>query len=408
METDTIDFLQHIESVEAEAAQVSETFSRFAAPERGERRIRGMRNPRWLKGVAAAGKLFKDVREGRRPSYLLKEAMTTSDFPLYMAGSLDRGILGAYQEAPSVWPAYCGRQTVRDFRLNDVFAFDGLEARLDKVEQQAEYPEAALAETRYQWKVDKYGRRVAFAWELLVNDDLDGFAGIPNRFAKAARRTEDFLATGLHVDANGPHASFYTAGNKNIINATNSGLPFTAVNPVLSITALQQAFAVLGKMVDADGEPIAVDMAVLEVAPANMITAQNIMNATEIRINDEVGGGGTVKSQINAQNWMRSRLTLVVNPYIPVIASTANGNTSWFLHASPSVGRPAFRVGFLRGYEEPGLYIKAPNMIRVGGGDVSPFEGDFDTDSIEQKVRHVVGGTRLDPKASIASNGSGA
>jgi hypothetical protein len=35
------------------------------------------------------------------------------------------------------------------------------------------------------------------------------------------------------------------------------------------------------------------------------------------------------------------------------------------------------------------------------------MDGDFDTDTVEYKVRHVMGGTLMDPKAAVASNGSG-
>jgi hypothetical protein len=41
--------------------------------------------------------------------------------------------------------------------------------------------------------------------------------------------------------------------------------------------------------------------------------------------------------------------------------------------------------------------------VRVGGGGVNPTDGDFDTDTAEYKVRHVLGGTLMDPKAAVAS-----
>jgi hypothetical protein len=97
---------------------------------------------------------------------------------------------------------------------------------------------------------------------------------------------------------------------------------------------------------------------------------------------------------------------LSVNPYISAIANSANGNTSWFLFGNPDVGRPALEVGFLRGYETPGLYEKAPNTMRVGGA-VDPMLGDFDTQERRYKGMLIIGGTRLDGRATVASNGSG-
>jgi hypothetical protein len=104
---------------------------------------------------------------------------------------------------------------------------------------------------------------------------------------------------------------------------------------------------------------------------------------------------------------MKSKVTLIVNPYIPIVASSSHGSTTWFLHSAPTNGRPAFEVGLLRGHTEPEIFIKEPNQRKVGGGVVNPMDGDFDTDSIEYKVRHVFGGTVEDPKMTVGSNGSG-
>jgi len=149
----------------------------------------------------------------------------------------------------------------------------------------------------------------------------------------------------------------------------------------------------------------------LVVPPALEITALNILNAVQLELN-VLGGNitglansGGQEARLIIQNWMKNRLSLSVNPYIPVVATT-NGDTSWFLFASPSVGRPALEVTFLRGYEQPGLYMKTPNTQRVSGG-VVPELGDFDDGAIMYKGMHVIGGTRLDPKATVASNGSG-
>jgi hypothetical protein len=62
-------------------------------------------------------------------------------------------------------------------------------------------------------------------------------------------------------------------------------------------------------------------------------------------------------------------------------------------------------IGFLTGHETPELFQKSPNAMRVGGGAVSPEDGDYDTDATEWKIRHVFGGTLMDPKSGVASPG---
>ena len=96
-----------------------------------------------------------------------------------------------------------------------------------------------------------------------------------------------------------------------------------------------------------------------------------------------------------------------LTPYIGAHFDTTTGSTAWYLFANPSSGRPALEIGRLIGHESPELFQKSPNATRVGGGTVDPTDGDFDTDSVEWKVRHVMGGTLMDPKSALASTGTG-
>lgn len=396
-----LDFLETIESIEAARASIQTIYS-------GEgTRVRSLvrDTPDYMRRLAEAGKLWADVLKGRRPEWVLREALTTSDFPLYTADIIDRTMLAKYREWVPTWPAYAARRTVRDFRTVKEFppAY-GADLRLTEVPEQTEYPEATLAEqAAITWSVKKYGRRIAFSWEAITNDDLEQLMGIPERFALAARRTESRFVVELFVDASGPHASLYTVGNANKVTG----------NPVLSITALQTAMTILAAQTDEEGEPILIDAVTLVVPPALEIVARNILNAIELRITAAAAGGepgnGTTTGhqELVVQNWMRNKLTLVVDPYITQTATTANGNTSWFLFANPNQGRPALRIGFLRGHEEPEIFIKESNARRVGGGQSDPMDGDFETDTVQWKVRHVLGGSRIDPKMTVASNGSG-
>ena len=395
------EFLDVIESMRAEDASVQRLFGNEG------RSVHALReSAEYQRKLAETAAFVADIYTGRRPMHQLREALTTSDFPYLFGDIIDRQVLANYSETAGVWPMYARRSTVSDFRTVKRFAVNGSEAILAEVLQQAEYPESKVSDAVYSYAVKKYGRRIPFSWEAMINDDLDALKDIPVRFGKAARRSEEKFATQLHVDANGPHASVYTVGNKNIVNATNAGTGWTAVNPPLGIQALQQAMVVLANMVDSDGEPIYIEAVTLEVPPGLEITARNILNAVQIWLQPNIAAG-TAQQQIVTENWMRGRVNVAVNPYIPLVASSANGQSSWFLHANPSVGRPAYEMGFLRGHESPELFIKMPNATRIGGG-VDPMNGDFDTDSIEYKIRHVFGGVALDPKMTVSSNGSGA
>lgn len=385
------DILDLIETMPAGSAREADLFGDAG------RRVRSpQQTAQYQRRLLEAGRLVNDVMSGRRDPFALREAMTTSDFPYLFGDILDRQVLAAYREWPSVWRMYANQATVPDFRAVKRYGVYGAESVLETVAENAGYPMAKLSEdTPFSYSVKKYGRKLPFSWETLINDDLDALKRIPERFGRAARRTEDKFATGLHVDASGPHASVYTVGYANKVTG----------NPVLGITGLQTAMVVLSAMVDQEGEPIFMETITLEVPPALEITALNILNATELTL-DPNNSAGTANQVLRANNWMKNRLNLCVNPYIPIVASSANGNTSWFLHADPRNGRPAFEIGHLRGHAEPEIFVKAPNAQRVGGGS-DAMAGDFDTDAIEYKIRHVMGGAAMDPKMTVASNGSG-
>lgn len=400
-----------LESLRSEDASLQQLFGGDGT------RVRARNTPQYRRQLAEAAQFLHGVFEGRQPAYRLQEVMTTSDFPLLFADILDRQVLAKYMEWPSTWPALARRVTVRDFRNAKFFppAYGG-DDRLLSVPEVSEYPEAALNEqAAISYNVKKYGRRVPFSFEALINDDLNQLMDVPDRLARAARRTEQRGVTELFVDASGPHASFYTTGNKNIVNVTNGAV---STNPPLSIAALQDAMKVMAALKDEMGEPIFMDALTLVVPPALEITAKNILNATQLWLT-QAGGvtdvqnttatpSSTGQQMLQTANWMRNKLTLVVDPYIPMTALTANGSSSWFLFGNPTQGRPGLIVAFLRGYEQPQVWIKESDARQAGGGPVDPMAGSFDTDSITYRIRHIVGFARIDPKATVASNGSGA
>lgn len=384
------DFLDLLERTTAEDASVSRLFD--SSDGRG---IRSMRrsDPRYQRSLAEANTLYTGVLSGRTPIYRLQEAMSTSDFPLLFADIIDREMLGRYAEWSSVWAALARRGRVRDFRSVKRFKLDGAEGVLSQVPQGTEYPDAAVTEGSYTYSVAKYGRRIPFLWEVFVNDDLDALRDMPDRLAKAARMTEERFATEVYVDSTGPDATFFAAGNNNL--ATGAG-------SALSLAQLQSAMSTIWSQKDADGNPIMTGTLKLVVPPQLAVLARNILNATEIRNSP----GATTGDQITTTNWVNNEVaSVVVNPWLPIV-DTTKGTTAWYLFADPGVGRPAMEVGFLSGHETPELFMKAPNAIRVGGGVVGAEDGSFETDGVDYKVRHVVGGTLIEPKAAFAAQGS--
>lgn len=375
------------------------------------KRARTKADPRYLEARDEVHRLYDRVLEGDRlAGFQFVEAMSTSDFSNLFGDILDRQILGHYAVTPVRWESFVRRGTVRDFRTVNRLTLDGGESTLAKVNQLAPYPAASLTDGKYTYSVSKYGRRFPLSWEAMINDDLDAFRRLPAAMARSARRTEERFATDLFAGTTGPDTTFFSTGNLNVVNPTVLGSG-AITNPALTISSLELAIQVMDQQVDVDGDPIYIESKVLMVPPALRTTAMNILNATTVQT--ATGSGGLASdagrpNTLTVNNWLAGGIELVVNPWLPKV-STTNGNTSWYLFASTGGDdRPAAEMGFLLGHETPELFMKSPNAVRVGGGLVNAEDGDFDSDSMEWKVRHVLGGVLMSPKMAVASNGTGA
>lgn len=351
-------------------------------------------NPVYVKQVTEAARFLDGIKSGTIPMWRLQEAMSTSDFPNLFGDILDRQTLANYAEQSYSWQMYCKRSTVSDFRTVKRFRVDGAQGQLSPVAEREEYPEGKVTDGKYSYAVGKYGKRIPFTWETMVNDDLQALQDIPERLGRSARRTEEKFATTLFAN----NGTMFSSGNKNKVVMANGA---SVDDPILGISGLQDAMIVLANQTDTDGEPIAIESVVLVVPPALEITANNILAATQVWLNAR---GGSSTERLIVTNWMRGRCTVAVNYYLPIVDGT-NGTTGWYLFANPNNGRPALEMGFLRGHETPEMFMKEPNARRIGGGGANPSDGDFDTDSLHYKIRHVFGGTTIDPIMACFSKG---
>lgn len=365
----------------------------------GFRSLNGRKPANWQDRVSECARVLSEAYSGGyRAQYHLREAMTTSDFPLLFGDVIDRTVLAGYQEAPYSWSTWCRRGSVPDFRSVKRFRIDGAETILTQVDQLAPYPEAKLTDNYYTYSLTKYGRKLPFAWETLINDDLDALKDTPMRFGVGARRSEEKFATSLIATSAGPDSTFFTTAHKNLCTVAQGAV--TANAPV-GIAGLQDMMTVLFNMVDYESEPIDVQGLVWMVPPAQYISAMNVLHATQLII-----GASTDAQRILTSNWIQANLKVVKNSYLPII-DTTSGNKAHYLFADPSVSRPAVEIGFLRGHETPEIFMKSPNSVRIGAGEPDPMQGDFNNDSIEYKLRHVFGGVTMDYKAAVASTGAG-
>lgn len=341
--------------------------------------------------------LFRPMTTAMRESLAfggepLSEAMSTSDFPLLMGDILDRSLLARFNEQPPVWRDYINvGMPLRDFRDIRMLQTDGGNEEWTIVSEHDGIDYTVISESGYTMHPDLYGKGVKLSWRMLINDDLDAFREIPAILGRGGRHTLHKFATDLLFDANGPDATFISVANGNRLTG----------NPDFAIDSLGTAIQQFMTQTDSAGQPISIEGVRLVYGPGLHVVVQNVLNTLTI---DQTEAGGLSGRTIRVNNWLVRGITPVMDPYIPIIATT-NGATSWLLVAAPSVARPAAKVRFLQGFDAPALFQKQPNTLRVGGGLDSGL-GDFDSMSQEYKGLLAFGGLVMEPKAVLGSNGS--
>jgi len=329
-----------------------------------------------------------------RHEFMLREALTTSDFPYLFGDVLDRQVLAAYKAVDPVWRNFVRMGTVPriypqvgGYR----FAIAGGDQYLQEVPEKGEYLASERTEARYAMYVKKYGRQFDISWEAMINDDIGALKDTPERFARAAVRTEHRLVSStycLDAVADSTHALgfLYDSTVGDVINL--GGLPLTIAN----LEATCQAMAAF---VDANGEPIMNRAKYLVVGPGLEFTARQILTSANKQWLDTAAGAVIPMPTANVIS--QYGLQLVVDPYLPIFIP--NDVLSWFLFADPK-DIAAMECDYLTGHERPEICMKASDKVSIGGGELGPMTGDFATDNIFYRVRDVFGCNKLEWRAT--------
>lgn len=344
-----------------------------------------------LKRVGEAYALFDRALNGDlRAKADVAESLTTSDFPVLLGQGYNRKLLAAYQAQAPVWQQYATRTVVPNFKPQRLVQILGGTRGLSRVAEATEYPARDLTEALYEFAVGKYGDRFGLSWEMVVNDELSAFRNIDQNLAAAARDTEGTTTASAFFNAN------RTGLNTQFFKTANGNAPESAP---LTRKALQDAIQALSTKKDEDGRPLVRPNLVLVVPPTLEYQAREILTATEIRT---TAADGSVSV---SQNPIAGAVTLVVEPNL-LLNTGSNAATTWLLLPAPNSARPAVVTGFLAGHEAPDLRVKADTGNRAGGGQIAPEQGSFDDDTIQYRVRHVVGAALIDPKFTFVSQGA--
>lgn len=335
------------------------------------------------------------------------ESITTSDAIFNAAYLMNIQVLPQFDAAPRTWSQIAGTRSLPDFRpavLQGIFGgFEGLERDgvtgmenpegiAPVVPEASLYPYATLGEVEAAYgRLKKRGFKVGWTWEARINDGIGFFAQIPGEMINVALDTEEW--------------EVYQA----LLNGT---------------TAAQQLDG--GVVYNGDTVPANAPVSRNAILRAIFELSQREVNGRKVQVNGgynllvPIGAGAAVRFAMNQQIIQNLPGTSGGFLYtvqdqaaelgsVSVVESEFITGTNWYLVPKPgTVRRPVLELGRLRGNEAPELRVHNLTGNYVGGGAISPFEGSFDNDTIDMRLRYPLTGILWNADFIVWSTGAGA
>lgn len=285
---------------------------------------------------------------------------STSDFPMILGNTINRALRAAYDELEQTWRPLGRQNNFQDFRARTSVAL-GEASRLEKVREGGEYKYGTLPEDGNTLRAEKWGKIIAYTWEMMVNDDLGAFDRIPDALARSARQTESDVVWDLFLTDRK-----YSDG-VNVFAAGHGNLAGTA-GP-LNITTLQAGRQAMRTQKGIDKKTfVQTTPRFLVVGPLNELAAYQYTSAAYVPVNN-----AGINPVYNTQ------LVVIVEPRIT--------DYSWYLIGD---GVDTFEWGYLDGE----------------GGMITDTREGFEVDGVEVKARLVFGAGWVDYRGVFKNAGA--
>jgi hypothetical protein len=264
-------------------------------------------------------------------------AMGSSDFPFVLGNVMRMSLRAMYaeSEAQAIWPRWCGRIVLPDYRLMDLVAVSEVPELILRPEG-AEVRFAVFTDGREQIQVAMFSRGMRWTQQAQKNDTLGVFSRQIRNFAGAVVRTQDRLTTAiLTVNANMADAvPLFNAAHRNL-----GDVALTIANLSVARTALatQQGRQAVQ---DADTGP-----AILSIQARTLLCSTALEDTAKMLIASE-----KFRDAANAEwnNPLRNFVDVVGNPNLDATTATA-----WFLLGAPAGFGGGVQLAFLLGEEVP-------------------------------------------------------
>lgn len=325
--------------------------------------------------VIEAGLLLKRAEAGNITAIAtLKEAFSTSDFPVLLGQGLQATAITAYKDTPKEFEDVVFDTTVPDFnrrRLVDLWGADEFE----RVHEGEEYKGSSKKTTDLEHGLGKYGKVAKVTWELFLDRRFSDIADFPRDLAQGAIKTQNSAVADLLVKNGAWNADFF----KSVSN-----LPLTADN-------LQKAINELAIRENHRDELVDVSSLYLVHGPALRSQVQALLvHLEKVEITTTDGSKSTKQVQDNP---FRNVVKPLESRSVGKRLGTDSG-TAWALIQGKGSDLPSIIRTSLAGHPEVDIRVENAQGQSLGGGALSPTDGSFKDDTISYRGRAVTG---IDP-----------
>lgn len=340
--------------------------------------------------------------EQRRAQFRLAESIGSGEFPTQILPAVRRTLTARFDATPRRHQEFTTRKTVQAINVEEevnIYSFgdqDNLEdlnrngdgfvkGGLPTIQPRQPYPQIGLSASGKKIKARKIGEAFGLDWEAIVRQrgtNVNLIRDSFEAFGVHAAQQEDIDVARLLVTPSG------------FATGTGGGL-----NGAQGLTGNPDLY---------DPDDIATALGTLLNTPVE----GQLPSYDKFVILTTVANAPLIRRAVGARNFVRNPGATTGYSWSETVDFGAEIEVigwKWLTSIWPSMGKgaivlpvasgselPVLTSNYLEGYETPSLWIKDSNARNLGGGEVNPeVDGDFDSDAVVTKVRHVHGADAL-------------
>jgi hypothetical protein len=284
---------------------------------------------------------------------------TSSDFPNLLSSTAGKVLRAAYEAFPQTWRTWAAVGSVSDFKIHPRIQLGSFNS-LATIPEGGEYTYGTLGETYENAQAVTKGKALALTRQMIVNDDLGGFARRARFMGDAAARTvnEDAYTYLTSASGLGPTSSDTgTFFNATAVTTAGGHANYTSSGTAMSVASLGVGRIAMAKQKDSGLKTT------LNIQPSVLLTSVGKEDTARTLLASETDPSS---SNSKVPNIYKNRYAVVADPFIDSVYAN-----SWYLFVDPASSAAAFEIVFLDGNETPFV----DDAI------------DFDTDALKFKIR---------------------